>query len=87
MTDDDKALVQRLRDMADEYDSGHHESWPTIDALEMAVRRIEALSAEVERRTIDGVHTCHDKCQRVACVLRRENERLREALALQEQSK
>ena len=46
MTDDDKALVERLFAMADEYDSGHHESWPTIDALEIAAHRIEALSAE-----------------------------------------
>ena len=49
MTDDDKALVERLLSMADEYDSGHHESWPTIDALEIAAHRIEALSAENER--------------------------------------
>lgn len=49
MTDDDKALVERLFAMADEYDSGHHESWPTIDALEIAAHRIEALSAENER--------------------------------------
>ena len=49
MTNDDKALVERLFAMADEYDSGHHESWPTIDALEIAAHRIEALSAEVER--------------------------------------
>jgi hypothetical protein len=46
MTNDDKALVERLFAMADEYDSGHHESWPTIDALEIAANRIEALSAE-----------------------------------------
>lgn len=49
MSDDDKALVERLFSMADEYDSGHHESWPTIDALEIAAHRIEALSAENER--------------------------------------
>jgi hypothetical protein len=49
VTDDDKALVERLFAMADEYDSGHHESWPTIDALEIAAHRIESLSAENER--------------------------------------
>ena len=53
MTDDDKALVERLFAMADEYDSGHHESWPTIDALEIAAHRIEALSAEIERLRLD----------------------------------
>lgn len=49
MTDDDKVLVERLFAMADEYDSGHHESWPTIDALEIAAHRIEALITENER--------------------------------------
>ena len=45
------------------------------------------LRADNERLLIDGIHTCHDQCQRVACVLRRErdaaladNEQLRAAL-------
>jgi len=42
MTDD---LAYRLREMADEYDSGHHESWPTIDAFNQAADRIETLNA------------------------------------------
>jgi predicted transcriptional regulator len=46
MTDD---LAYRLREMADEYDSGHHESWPTIDAFNQAADRIEAQAAEIER--------------------------------------
>jgi len=32
----------------------------------------EALKAEVERLTIDGIHTCPPDCTRVACVLRRD---------------
>jgi hypothetical protein len=40
MTDD---LAYRLREMADEYDSGHHESWPTIDAFNQAADELERL--------------------------------------------
>lgn len=31
---------------------------------------------------LNPIHTCHNECQRPACVLRRENEALREALGL-----
>lgn len=48
---------------------------------------IEALRAEVERLQAEidnmwgmGVHSCHENCQRTACVLRRNNKRLAEAL-------
>jgi HAMP domain-containing protein len=37
---------------------------------------IEALQAEVERLTFDGIHTCHDDCPRLPCVQRREIEAL-----------
>jgi hypothetical protein len=40
----------------------------------------EALRAEVERLSYDGIHTCHDGCPRLPCVQRREIERLRVAL-------
>jgi hypothetical protein len=40
----------------------------------------QRLEAEVERLTVDGIHTCHDHCQRPMCVLRRENEELRKRL-------
>ena len=42
--------------------------------------RAEALQEELDNRWAQGVHTCHDKCQRIACVLRRDNKRLAEAL-------
>jgi hypothetical protein len=32
---------------------------------------------QVEQLTVAGIHTCHDECQRVACVLRREVEKLK----------
>lgn len=33
-----------------------------------AAEHIEHLKAEVERLQTAGVHTCHDQCQRYACV-------------------
>jgi hypothetical protein len=41
------------------------------DQIEADGQRIAELEREVERRTYDGIHTCHDQCQRVACVQRR----------------
>ena len=37
---------------------------------------INALRAEVERLQADGIHSCHAECPRLACVQRREIERL-----------
>lgn len=68
MTDDDKALVERLRDFV------------IAEDIDLAADRIEALSADVERLNINGIHTCHDECQRVPCRQRREIERLRSIL-------
>ena len=55
-----------------------------IEALRAEVERLQA---EIDNRWAQGVHTCHDKCQRIACVLRRQRdfelkraERLAEAL-------
>lgn len=45
-----------------------------------AASLVHAAAAELNRRKYDGVHTCSDVCERPACVLRRENERLREAM-------
>jgi hypothetical protein len=60
---------------------------PAIAALLPAARdellraEITRLTAEVERLTIKGTHTCSDQCQRVTCVLRRDNGRLTVELA------
>lgn len=55
--------------------------------IERERREVERLKGEVKRLNsrlenyqADSIHSCHDKCQRVACVLRRENKQLREAL-------
>jgi hypothetical protein len=53
VTDNDMAIVEWLREMADEYDHGHHESWPTIDAFNQAADRIEAQAAEIKRLKCD----------------------------------
>jgi hypothetical protein len=46
-----------------------------------AADAIEALQAEVERLTYDGIHTCHDDCPRLPCVQRREIDALRAEVA------
>ena len=49
-------------------------------ARAVAEHNVKALQAELDNRWARGVHTCHDNCQRTACVLRRDNDRLAEAL-------
>ncbi len=41
---------------------------------------IADLRAENERLQLDGIHTCHDECQRPTCVLRRQLDEAMEAL-------
>jgi len=73
----DKELVKRLREPNGK---GVHAVGysPLInpDGPE-AADAIEALQAEVERLTFDGIHTCHDDCPRLPCVQRREIDALR----------
>lgn len=80
MTDEDKALVDRLRNDA---------QWVEIEfdrveqmTLTTAADRIEAQAAEIERLTINGIHTCHDECQRVPCMQRREIKHLKDILEI-----
>ena len=68
------AEIERLRSMVLE---GAAKNAAEIVRLEL---EIERLQKEVERRAYDGIHTCHDDCQRVACRQRRQIEQLREAL-------
>jgi hypothetical protein len=42
------------------------------DRIKGQAAEIERLQKEVERRSYNGIHTCHDDCQRVACRQRRE---------------
>ena len=76
--------IKSLRGVMDSYAA-------EIEALRAEVRtlvrqngewqaRAERLQEEIDNRWATGVHTCHAACQRTACVLRRDNERLAEAL-------
>lgn len=40
----------------------------------------DGLKAENERLTYNGIHSCHDQCERPLCVVERENKKLREAI-------
>ena len=73
--DDD--LVKRLR--SDGEGERQHEREARVvlgGLLDEAADRIEALTAEVQRLTYDGIHTCHAECPRLPCTLRREIEAL-----------
>lgn len=52
-----------------------HKRSRQIDANEARSREME-LRQEIERLRTDGIHSCHDECPRIACVQRREIERL-----------
>jgi hypothetical protein len=68
---------------------------PHQESINLLTYRINSLTTEltaarakIERIDLSGIHTCHDKCQRWTCVLRRENKMLTEqrdrlAVALQ----
>lgn len=49
-------------------------------AIAALIAERDALAQEVERLQAYGVHTCGPHCRRIACVLRRERDALREAL-------
>ncbi len=52
-----------------------------VNTLDAAISELDRLTAEVERLRLDSIHTCHDQCQREACVLRRERDALAAELA------
>lgn len=72
-----KELVKRLR--AANY-SDQPEWTPLEVPLDEAADALEAQAAEIERLTTEGVHTCHDQCQRLACVQGREIAELKQQL-------
>ena len=72
-------LVERLRREADYKLPNKIEAAACIAAE--AADRIEALQAEIERLTYDGIHTCHDDCPRLPCVQRREIDALQAEVA------
>lgn len=75
MTTDIKELVKRLRvaEVGEAFliNCGSPELQCTELGLE-AADALEALAGEVERLTTNGVHSCHDECQRPLCKSYRE---------------
>ena len=53
-----------------------HYPWPRFPAA----AELRRLHAEVERLTVNGIHTCHQECQRPMCRLTRQRDALLEAL-------
>lgn len=49
--------------------------------VSLAEAEIAALRSTIDDLTAGEIHTCHDHCQRTACILRRENTALRSRLA------
>ena len=80
------AITQEMR--ARRVNNGKHTS-PTLiawaDRIDAAVAALiaerDALAQEVERLQADGVHSCGPHCQRIACVLRRDRDALRDEVA------
>ena len=67
MTEKTEAL--RLADLMDAMDYGD---------TRQAAAELRRLHAEVERLSLDSVHTCHAECQRPLCKLTRERDALRQ---------
>ena len=65
-------IVQRLRRKT----VAGQPVFPTPLDIE-AANEIERLRQLIEDIDASGIHSCHDRCQRVECVQRREIERLR----------
>jgi hypothetical protein len=59
------------------FNDGYHvhngeEAKALVDLLNKQDSELTAARAEIERLDVSGIHSCHDNCQRWACVLRRE---------------
>jgi hypothetical protein len=48
-----------------------------VDLLNKQDSELTAARAEIERLDVSGIHSCHDKCQRWTCVMRRERDEAR----------
>ena len=53
-----------------------------FDEVSRCRQEITRLTREIERLTLDGIHTCHAECQRPLCKLTRERDALLEALKM-----
>jgi hypothetical protein len=48
-----------------------------LKTLAAGCRELTAARAEIERLDVAGIHSCHNDCQRLPCVLRRERDEAR----------
>ena len=53
-----------------------------FDEVSRCRQEITRLTREIERLTLDGIHSCHAECQRPVCKVTRERDALLEALEL-----
>ncbi len=60
-------------------DAAHIAAFSPQTAIQL-IDEIEKLQKKVDWYKAGDIHTCHEECMRTACVLRRENDRMREAL-------
>jgi len=74
MSEDIKELVKRLREphVRRASETNLQAAVGRQDERDEAALALEALAGEVERLTTNGIHTCHDQCQRLPCVQGRE---------------
>ena len=70
-------LTQRLREHA----ALHGEIAKFSDEQAQWARDLLAAANYIDNDEVKGIHSCHDNCQRLECVQRREIERLRRELA------
>jgi BMFP domain-containing protein YqiC len=59
---------------------------PSIDGEYVLSSEYDALAAQVAALETNGIHTCHDRCPRIACVQGREIARLTARVAKLEQA-
>ena len=67
-------LIERLREPVED-----GVPIPVCHLMDEAADLLASQAAEIERLSLNAIHSCHDQCTRPLCVLRRENESLREA--------
>jgi len=70
--------IDRLTAEVERLMNGQYDTYAA--AREEYRKKIDEQAKEIERLTLNGIHTCSDECQRPLCVARRENARLREAI-------
>jgi hypothetical protein len=69
--DSELAAVTEQRDVASQCHKWCYEDRKRI------IEELNAARAEIERLDVAGIHSCHNDCQRLPCVLRRERDEAR----------